>query len=361
MKQFLTSNLKMENQEKERLLASIQRLNRLIILLVFMFVLLALYIQFRPKFDFFNREHAQLTPYIEEVISPEDSAWRDAMIDTWIAPDLEAIKNPAKKETVLYGQELIAHTAKYFGPKGSISKSTNGLNCQNCHLNAGTKPWGNNYSNVKFGYPKYRARSGEIESIQKRINDCFERSLNGKAIPNESKEMKAIVAYMHFLGSNTKKGDTPKGAGIYNLPFLDRAANPDNGKLVYDQKCASCHGTNGQGQLNPDGVEYAYPAVWGPNSYNQGAGLYRISRLAGYVKYNMPFGVSIETPQLTDEEAWDVAAFINSQEHPSKDISKDWPKIQEKPIDHPFGPFSDQFSEKQHKFGPFKPIKKAKK
>ena len=72
----------------------------------------------------------------------------------------------------------------------------------------------------------------------------------------------------------------------------------------------------------------------------------------------MPFGATYKAPQLTDEEAWDIAAFVNSMPHPSKDISKDWPKIEEKIFDHPFGPFADGFSEKQHKFGPFAVIKK---
>jgi thiosulfate dehydrogenase len=92
-----------------------------------------------------------------------------------------------------------------------------------------------------------------------------------------------------------------------------------------------------------------------------GAGLYRISNFAKYVKYNMPLGSTHENSQLSDEEAWDIAAFVNSQEHPPKDLKKDWPKISEKPFDHPFGPFADGFPEIQHKFGPYKPIIEARK
>ena len=86
-----------------------------------------------------------------------------------------------------------------------------------------------------------------------------------------------------------------------------------------------------------------------------------MSRLAGYVRYNMPYGASFLKPQISVEESWDVAAFINSQPRPGKDISKDWPDISKKPIDHPFGPYSDGFSESQHKYGPFGPIKAARK
>ena len=73
----------------------------------------------------------------------------------------------------------------------------------------------------------------------------------------------------------------------------------------------------------------------------------------------MPYGVTFENPFLTDEEAWDVAAYVNSMPRPDKDLSQDWPDISKKPIDHPFGPYADSFSEEQHKYGPFDPIKAA--
>jgi thiosulfate dehydrogenase len=113
---------------------------------------------------------------------------------------------------------------------------------------------------------------------------------------------------------------------------------------------------DGNGKMNGDGVSYQYPPLWGNHSYNMGAGLYRLSRFAGYVKSNMPQGSTYDNPQLTDEEAWDVAAYVNSQPRPAKDLSKDWPRLSGKPIDHPFGPYNDNFSEQQHKYGPFEPI-----
>jgi thiosulfate dehydrogenase len=278
----------------------------------------------------------------------------------WEIPELRNVLDKDQRELIKYGRELIMHTSRYLGPKGSVKNLSNGMNCQNCHLDAGTKVWGNNYGAVASTYPKVRARSGQMESMEKRINDCFERSLNGEALANDSKEMKAIVAYMKFLGTHVEKGVTPEGTGIYNIPFMDRAADPVRGESIYADKCASCHGANGEGMLAIDQREYTYPPLWGPNSYNSGAGLFRMSRLAGYVKYNMPFGASFLDPQMSDEDSWDVSAYINSQPRPSKDISQDWPDISKKPIDHPFGPFSDGFSDEQHKFGPFKPIKKAR-
>ena len=278
----------------------------------------------------------------------------------WKAPDWSTVDAEANAEDIKYGRELIANTSEYLGPNGKVKAISNGMNCQNCHLQAGTAPLGNNYGAVASTYPKIRARSGQSEDIEKRINDCFERSLNGKALERNSREMKAMKAYIEWMGKDVPKGESPAGSGIYEVPLLDRAADPIKGKRVYDNQCASCHQADGKGMAKPDGKGYIYPPLWGENSYNHGAGLYRLSRFAGYVKANMPLGATFENPMLTDEEAWDVAAYVNSMDRPAKDLSKDWPDISKKPMDHPFGPFSDEFSEEQHKFGPFKPIKEAK-
>ncbi len=279
----------------------------------------------------------------------------------WRAPDLKSLGSSPEDEMIKYGRELIANTSLYFGPNGKLAHTSNGMNCQNCHLDAGTKPFGNNYSAVAANYPKFRERSGKIESIYKRVNDCFERSLNGKAIDTLGKEMKAIEAYIVWLGQAVKRGEKPKGAGLTELAYMDRAADPDRGKQVYIQKCQSCHSENGGGKLNPGQQNFQYPPLWGAQSYNIGAGLFRLSRLAGYVKSNMPFGSSYDQPQLGDEEAWDVAAFVNSQPRPYKDLRADWPRLAGKPVDHPFGPYTDSLSEKQHKFGPFTVIAFLKK
>lgn len=262
-----------------------------------------------------------------------------------------------------YGYQLISNTSHFLGPKGTVAQITNGMNCQNCHLNGGTVPWGNNYGAVAATYPQFRARSGGLETIVKRISDCMERSLNAdKAVDSNSTEMKAIIAYMNWLGKDVPKKIKPKGSGIMDIPYLDRAADPKQGQMVYTSKCQRCHGADGQGQKNPDGTGYTYPPLWGEHSYNTAAGLYRISRFAGYVKNNMPFGeVEYHNPQLTNEEAWDVAAFVNSQTRPSKIFKEDWPDIAKKPVDHPFGPFADGFTEEQHKYGPFIPIIEARK
>lgn len=274
----------------------------------------------------------------------------------WAAPDINSITDIKLKQQVEYGKELVAHTSKYLGPNGSVLKMSNGMNCQNCHLQAGTVVYGNNYGSVASLYPKFRARSGAVETIYKRVNDCFERSLNGKELDTTGNEMKAIKAYIDFVGSNVPKGKKAAGSGFKDLAYLDRAADPGKGQLVFTAKCQSCHQPNGGGVLNIDKTEFTYPPLWGNSSFNDGAGLYRISNFAKYVKYNMPQGTIHTSPQLSDEEAWDVAAFVLSQQRPHIDVPKDWPDRLMKPIDHPFGPYADAFSEKQHKYGPFKPL-----
>lgn len=288
---------------------------------------------------------------------------RETIDSTWVAPSLfsDQLTAGKEREQVIYGQELVAHTAAYFGPKGSVLQISNGMNCQNCHLDAGTRAWGNNFGAVYATYPKFRERSGAVEDIYKRVNDCFERSLNGKSIDTASREMQAIYTYIKWLGKDVPKGEKPLGSGLEKLPFLDRVARPEAGRHVFINKCQTCHGPNGEGQPGLDGKTFATPPLWGHNSYNDGAGLYRLSNFASFIKNNMPFGqASHQSPVLSPEEAWDVAAFVNSQPRPHIDQSRDWPDIGKKPVDFPFGPYADAFTEQQHKYGPFGPIAASK-
>lgn len=345
-----------KNRE-ERLLGIVGKLLNVIVCLLLMAGML-LYVVFCgvPAIFLPKKETKEYVPQPSETKQKERP-----VADHWIAPDTATIPLDANGKQIRYGRMLIANTAFYFGPRGCIAHSSNGMNCQNCHLDAGTKYFGNNYSAVASTYPKFRDRSGTIESIEKRVNDCFERSLNGTAINTGGKEMKAIKAYIQWLGKNVTKGEKPKGAGLTELAFLSRAADPEKGKVVYEQQCVSCHNENGEGKLNTDGITYQYPPLWGNSSYNNGAGLYRLSRFAGYVKANMPLGATAETPQLSDEQAWDVAAYVDAQSRPQKDLRSDWPVTASKPPDYPYAPYADAFSETQHKYGPFGPIAEAKK
>lgn len=275
----------------------------------------------------------------------------------WQAPDTSTLSHDANGNLIRYGRALVARTGSFFGPHGSISHTANGMNCQNCHMDAGTKLYANSFSAVYSIYPKFRARSGTVEHLEKRINDCMERSMNGQKLDSNSREMRAMVAYINWVGKNVEKGKSPKGASVAELPYLDRAADPVRGKVTYEKLCISCHNTDGSGKMNDDGITYLNPPLWGDHSYNTAAGLYRLSRFAGFIKSNMPnLTSSHDKPVLTDEQAWDIAAYVNSMPRPDKKFHEDWPDISKKPPDHPFGPFSDGFSETQHKYGPFQPI-----
>ena len=272
---------------------------------------------------------------------------------TWRPPNLSTLPEDEFGELVRYGRELVMHTASYLGPDGKVAKISNGLNCQNCHLAAGTKPYAANYSVVASSYPKFRKRSGTVEGFEKRVNDCIERSLNGSPLDEDGPEMKAMVAYLKWIGRNNSGKAENSGAGLVDITLLGRPADPARGHALYLQFCAQCHGEAGEGLKGDNDIEWKYPPLWGANSYNTGAGLYRISKFAAFIKANMPYGVTFENPLLTDEQSWDIAAYVNSMPRPHKEFPMDWPTLSWKPIDHPFGPYADSYSEREHKYGPF--------
>ncbi|HEY8687659.1 MAG TPA: c-type cytochrome [Chitinophagaceae bacterium] len=277
---------------------------------------------------------------------------------TSIVPNIYDLSNSDADNLIRYGKDIIDNTAKYFGPHGLVASITNGMNCQNCHRESGTKLFTNNFLSVASTYPKFRERSGRLESVEYRVNECMQRSLNGESIDSLSKEMRAMVAYIKWTGKNVKKNVKVEGVENKELSFLNRVANPVAGAKTYISKCSSCHGANGEG-LTISG-SYVNPPLWGEHSYAVSAGMYRITKLASFIRNNMPNGATFDNPQLKDEEAWDVAAYINSQPHPIKMFASDWHVLKTKPVDYPFGPYIDAFSEKQHKYGPFDSIKKVR-
>jgi thiosulfate dehydrogenase len=296
-----------------------------------------------------SRQMQAMTP----VKTPPDSLWR--------GPDSLLIAGGLEEELIRYGQDLIARTGYYFGPAGTIATHQNGMNCQNCHLKAGRQPWGNNFGGVASTYPKFKERRGAVENINQRIADCFQRSLNGEAPDSASREVRAMIAYMQWLGADLPRGKKPSGSGIAALPFLERAADPDKGKRAYDLKCSRCHAPNGEGLKDNNGHTYIYPPLWGDNSYNTGASFFRLSRLAGFIRYNMPWGADYRKMELSNEEAWDISAYINSQPRPVGNFPEDWPDISLKPVDNPLGPFIDSYPAQTHKYGPFLPMVQAHK
>ncbi|KAA0686084.1 c-type cytochrome [Azospirillum brasilense] len=282
----------------------------------------------------------------------------------WTPPDLATVKDDDLGKLIKYGYALTTETYKHLGPEVADPAkrySGNNLACQSCHLNAGTQPYAMPWTGVHAVFPMYRAREDGISTIEERVNGCMQRSMNGKALPLDSTEMKAFVAYMKWLSTGIPVGAKIEGAGTKAIKEPGRAANPDRGRQVYAEVCAACHQPDGQGvrkgQIG-DAGGYQFPPLWGPDSYNDGAGMYRGLTAAAFVHNNMPLGTTHEAPVLSDEDAYDVIAFVNSQPRPHKEgVEKDFPNRLRKPVDMPFPPFADGFSAEQHKYGPYDPIR----
>lgn len=276
----------------------------------------------------------------------------------WTAPDTLQLQDKADADLIRYGRNLIVSTASYLGPKGTVGKLANGMNCQNCHLDAGTRPFANNFSVFYSAFPKMTARSGRKEEAFERIVECFERSMNGKAPERNSREMQAMLAYLKWIGGKPADAHPLADNSVKKIPYLSVPADPLKGKMVYASKCSSCHGEAGKGLSSTEEKGYIYPPLWGNDSYNDGAGMFRLGNFAGFVKENMPYGTSYKDPVLSDEEAWNVAAYVNSQPRSHLEQKNDYPDPSRKPIDYPFGPYTDSFTERQHKYGPFIEIEK---
>ena len=277
-------------------------------------------------------------------------------------PDTLKIPKDKTGDEIRYGRNLILRTAYYLGPEGTVMQLCgNKMNCRNCHLDAGTRPFSNNFLETYLKYPQYRAREGMVLTVEDRINNCFERPMNGKLLPYDSREMRAIVSYFRWLCEGRKVNYKEDSLHLGEIKLIDRAASVSKGEKIYTAKCAACHGLDGQGIFTADKSTYMYPPLWGMQSYAKGSSTNRLIKGARFVKWSMPYLDKRTAPQLTDEEAFDVVAFINCDSlhpRPYRPLTKDCPDLNFKPIDFPSGPFIDSFPVRQHIYGPFKPIKK---
>jgi thiosulfate dehydrogenase len=206
---------------------------------------------------------------------------------------------PDIRDAVMLGYNILMDTQKY-APQFVGNK----MNCKNCHFEAGRTMKGVSLVGVGAAYPWYKERHRDSVNLVTRTNDCFERSMNGRPLPSDSKEMNAIVTYYQWIS---------KGLPIYaDIPWLGlkhiestHQPSPAKGKEVYGQKCMPCHGGDGQG--TPIG-----PPLWGKDSFNDGASMAKLAYMAAFTHKFMPQG----NPDLTEEEALDVAAFGTGQPRP---------------------------------------------
>lgn len=209
-------------------------------------------------------------------------------------------------QMVRLGENIFTHTQQY--AKQYVG---NALNCSNCHLDRGRKPDSAPMWAAYPYYPAYRAKNHKVNTIQDRISGCFRFSENGHPPPMDSREMTALVSYFAWLARGI-----PGNAQLrqHNYPRTApgaRAPDVRHGATVFAQQCAYCHGRDGQGTAVKSG--YVFPPLWGPRSYNGGAGMHRVETAAAFIKHNMPLG---RGGSLSDQDAWDVAAFVNSHPRP---------------------------------------------
>jgi thiosulfate dehydrogenase len=188
----------------------------------------------------------------------------------------------------------------------------NDLQCSNCHIDRGRLANSAPLWAAYVAYPAYRSKNDHVNTFQERLQGCFRFSMNGKAPSFNDKVLVALESYAYFLAQGLPTGDTKVAGRGY--PALAKPASFDfqKGEQIYQAKCALCHGADGEGQKAADGST-VFPPLWGARSFNWGAGMGSINNAAGFIKANMPL---TQGNSLSDEDAWNVAAFLDSHERP---------------------------------------------
>lgn len=190
-------------------------------------------------------------------------------------------------------------------PKYASAYVGNKLSCNDCHLQSGTAAYSSPMIDIANLFPMYNQRAGRVISLQERFQECFARSENGTPPPTDSSEMKALTAYVEWLSKDGVKGKPYSGRGLVAMP--DLTGDPVNGKAIYTAQCAACHGGDGAGMAN------VFPPVWGPDSFNDGAGMYATAKMAAFLVHNMP---QSRPGSLSQQEAFDVASYIHTMPRP---------------------------------------------
>jgi thiosulfate dehydrogenase len=217
---------------------------------------------------------------------------------------------------IAYGHNLITRTFASIGPEvadHAMRFAGNNLACQNCHLDAGTNRYGLPLVGVFKTFPKFSPRDQRVISLTERLNECMTRSMNGRPLPDDSREMQALLAYMRYIGDAPPASVAPAAEPPPLAPDATRGAS------VFATVCAACHQPNGLGQRRGavnDADGYVFPPLWGPDSFNDGAGMDHFPHIVRFVQRNMPRGVDPMHPQLTLQQAWDVAAYVISMPRP---------------------------------------------
>lgn len=313
---------------------------------------------YKPGAVLTNNQAHQL---VKQYKAREIQKWKDA-------PDPDTIKSHQNAELITYAITLLNNTVETIGPGAkdiSMRYSGNNLNCSSCHLKGstqlpGTKKDAIPFTNMSNDYPQFRGRAMKIVDATMRINGCMDRSMgNGKPIPEDSKEMRAILTYFDWLAENSQKNHAMQGTNLPKIKLPDRQANISAGKDVFVQSCAACHGSDALGMKAPDYDNtgtYTFPPLAGEASFNDGAGMSRLIKATRFIHTNMPLGASKETPIITIEQAYDVAAYMLSLPRGHKTGREmDFPDPDFRPVDYPVPEYfgNDKNALEKARLGPY--------
>ena len=225
-------------------------------------------------------------------------------------PSESELRDSTFRLSALRGRALLLAT------RDSLPRNVgNSLRCASCHLNGGLQASAMPWVGVYARFPQYRARSAKVDLIEDRINDCFRRSMNGRALDPAGPDMRDIVTYFAFLSTGLPVGVEMEGQGLPQLRPIP--GDIRRGAAVFASTCTRCHGATGQGTA-------IAPPLWGPRSYNVGAGMARINTAASFIHALMPID---RAQQLTAQQAFDVASYINTRPRPDfAPKVRDWPR-----------------------------------
>lgn len=228
-------------------------------------------------------------------------------------PPLSAIPEGAAGDAIRRGKAIFddpgLHASAYVG---------NAMACKNCHLDSGRRADSSPMWAAWVSYPQYRTKTNSINTMEDRIMGCFRYSMNapnspsGGPPPAGSDVYRDMQAYFHWLAKGAPTAQQLRGGGYPEVPLSTLGYDPARGAPLFEQKCSGCHGSDGQGAAQPDG-RILYPPLWGGKSYNWGAGMARVDLAARFIKANMPLD---QPGTLSDQEAWDIAAYMDSKERP---------------------------------------------
>jgi len=221
-------------------------------------------------------------------------------------PPEESMPTDEFGKQVKLGEQIFLHTKEYAGKYVG-----NSLNCVNCHLDAGRKANASPLWAAYVSYPAYRSKNKHVNTFAERLQGCFRFSMNGKAPPYGDEVLVALESYSYWLAKGAPVGGNVEGRGYPKVAKPAMAPDYARGGKVYEQNCALCHGADGQGQFS--GSTTVFPPLWGPKSFNWGAGMHDIANASAFIKANMPLGLG---GTLTDQQAWDVAYFMDAHERP---------------------------------------------